>query len=116
MESSTKLREGLPEKCRVACSCAVSKLEDISLKLHTGSIKVLELQMIEKKQQRMKQLLISTCMQPQEEGSSVDKTIVDQRVEEFKTFKEQQASLVHLCGKISSKIKGKVHVVTQLCT
>lgn len=90
----------------MACSCAFTKLEEVSQKLQDGSITVLDLKMIEKGFQQIKRLLKSVTAQSEDEGSSVDKSIVDQRLEELQHFKKQHISLLHLCERISPAIRG----------
>lgn len=107
MESS-KLKEGLPHKCLVVCTFAFTQLEETSHQLKNGSIKISDLKMIDKNLQQMKRLLKSATVQHKDEGSSVDKEVLDQRIEELSYFKKQLRSLHHLCKNLSSTIQGKV--------
>ena len=108
---SSKLKEGLPEECQLACSCAVSQLEEVSKQLEKGSITILDLHKIEEKQQQMKRLCESASAQ-QTANMPVEITYermiftVGQRMEEFESFKKQQGNLLHLCHNIRHEIKG----------
>lgn len=62
----------------------------------------------------MKRLLKSATVQHMDEGSSVDKAVVDQRIEELSYFNKQLSSLCHLCKNVFSTIQGKIQVYVMI--
>lgn len=110
---NSKLKEGLPKECLMACSCAIIKLREVSEQLEIGAITILDLQKIKKMQQQMKRLCESASTQQKKASMSGGRvtfeamiSAVEQRINEFKCFKEQQGFLLHLCQKIQHEIKG----------
>lgn len=86
----------------------MSKLDDVLMKLQTREVTILDLQKIEKQQTQMRHLCEAASTQQNEVNKSKFlsyKTTVEQRIEEFKCFKEEQGVLLHLCLKIH-KIHG----------
>ena len=112
LEGKSKLKEGLSEACQLACSCAVSQLEDISRKLHAGEISILDLQKIQEKQHQMNKLCEAVV---QEKEEKLDEQLrkmsmvhaMKLRLEEFSSFTKQQSLLLQLCQKIDAQIKGR---------
>ena len=119
IDGSSKIKKGLPEKCVVACSLAVSCLDEVYDKLKAGAISIIELQKICGGIKQMDFLCESASAgggqdKPAEERLTCEEIIktVNQRVEEFEFFESQQGMLLHLCQKIPSEIKGIVHKLT----
>ena len=112
LAGSSKLKEGLPQECQMACSFAISKLDEVFRQLHMGDITIIDLQVIKKEQQQMKRLCESASTQQTEASNSVEKSYeatifaVEQRMEEFEIFREQKGILHHLCKEIHHEIKG----------
>lgn len=113
------MKEGLPEECQRACSCAISKLEDVTRQLQTGAITILDLQEIKREQQQMKRLCQSASAQQKEASKSVEMMTyetmvfrVAQRIQEFESFRQQQGILLNLCLKIHQEIKGRTYPVS----
>ena len=90
------------------CSCAVSKLEDISKQLFIGEVSVLDLQKIRDKQQQMKRLCDATKQKKEGKNVLYDalSNAVPLRLEEFETVKKQQGFLLQLCTRIHHDVKG----------
>ena len=98
----------MPESCQMVCSCAVSKLEDISRQLFSGEVSMLDLQKIRDKQQQMKRLCDAT--KQTNLGKNVLYEVLSNamplRLEEFESVKKQQSFLLHLCTRIHHEVKG----------
>ena len=115
---SLKLKEGLPEECQMACRCAIRKLEEVYNQLEMGDITIIDVQKIKEEDQQMKKLCESTSAQQKEANQSVVRTYealiftVQQRMQEFEIFREQQGTLLHLCQKIHHEIKGNLYLAT----
>ena len=110
LEGNSKIKEGLPDDCLLACTCAMSKLDDVFMKLQAREITILDLRKIEKQQTQMRHLCEAASTQQNEVIKSMFvsyKATIEQRIEEFKCFKEEQGVLLHLCLKIH-----KIHGMT----
>ena len=114
-EGTSKLKEGLPEKCQVACSCAISRLEEVFKQLQEGEITIVDLQKIKDKSEQMKRLCEAASADQKKdkrrEGEmSYDAMFeaVKQRIEEFEKFKQHKGYLLSLCQKIQPPLRGKV--------
>jgi hypothetical protein len=123
---TSKAKEGLPQKCHLACFCALSQLEQVSRQLQGGDITVVDLQKIRSGQQQMERL----CKAANSEQRKGDKSeqnggqlsydalihSVELRLEEFNTLEKQQGFLQNLCEKIHPSIKGVSEAKTELQT
>ena len=119
VDGSSKIKEGLPEKCLVACYLADSRLDEVYTKLKTGAISIVDLQKISDGIKQMELLCESKSAQgrqdkPTEEMLTREGIIktVEQRIEELQFFESQQGILLRLCQKIPHEIKGIVHKLT----
>ena len=119
IDGSSKIKKGLPEKCLVACSLAVSRLDEVYDKLKAGAISIIELQKIHGGIKQMELLCESASAggrqdKPTEERLTREEIIktVNQRVEELGFFESQRGMLLHLCQKIPREIKSIVHKLT----
>ena len=119
-EGTSKLKEGLPVKCQVACSCAISRLEEVFKQLQEGEITIVDLQKIKDKSEQMKRLCEAASAdqkkdEPERRGGemSYDAMLeaVKQRIEEFEKFKQHKDYLLSLCQKIQPPLIGKVSSV-----
>ena len=114
IEGNSKLKEGLPESCQLACSCAVSKLDDIFRQLQSREISIQDLQKIKTSLQQMKQLCEATEQKDDKSKKTVELTsyavmhcAVNLRLEEFNEFEKQKCFLLQLCQKIHGGVKGE---------
>ena len=116
-DGHSKLKDGLPEECQIACSCAISQLEEVSRQLQKGAVTILDIQKMIQKEEQMKRLCESARSQQKKTDESVEITYealistVDQRMQELRSFKEQQGTLLHLCQSIHHEIKGNLYLV-----
>ena len=104
---------GLPEACQLACSFAVTKLEDVFRHLHTGDISYVELQEIKEAKEGMKLL----CEASKEKLKTKDRLeystnaewrhTLEGRIEEYEEFENQNNYLLHLCHKVPRHVAGK---------
>ena len=104
----SKLKEGLPQECELACLCALSKFQEISGQVQSGDITVKQLQKIESHQEQMKRLCAAAT--PQDKETDLTYSTVShalhQRLEEFETFKRNKRHLFHLCSQLHGAIQG----------
>ena len=113
---TSKAKEGLPQKCHLACFCALSQLEQVSRQLQGGDITVVDLQKIRSGQQQMERLCKAANSEQRKGDKSEQKGgqlsydalihSVELRLEEFNTLEKQQSFLQNLCEKIHPSIKG----------
>ena len=109
-DGTSKAKEGLPQNCLIACSFAISQLNAVSWQLQEGDITVMELQKVLAKEEHMKRLCEAASAEPKNEYRSLVQEFSDTlqlRVQEFKSFKEQQGFLIHLCQRIYPQIEGQ---------
>ena len=116
IEGTSKLKDGLPEKCQITCYCAISQFDEVYSKLETRSITVADLQKIKENMEQMERLCRSASTQQMSTGTSVDeptevtfearKAVISLRIKELNIFKNQQHILLELCQKIPDHVKG----------
>ena len=97
-----------PQYCQFACSCAISKLEDILCQLHTGDISVVQLKEIKEAQDGMK-ILCDAATEKKTSGkpdSTEWKLTLTERCQEYDEFQKQNDFLFHLCQKIPRVVSG----------
>lgn len=121
LEGSSKLKDGLPEDCLLACVCAVSQLRNVFEMLQERKVTLLDLQKIRSKQPQMKELCEAASKEKNEANRSGENAVdltyeemnitLKQRLEEIDSFEEQRGILFHLCLKIHDEIKGKINVI-----
>ena len=106
----------MPQKCHIACFCALSQLEQVSRQLQRGDITVVDLQKIRTGHQQMERLCEAANSEQRKEDKSEQKGgqllydvlihSVELRLDEFNTLEKQQGFLLNLCEKIHPSIKG----------
>ena len=114
-EGSSKLKDGLPEKCQMACYCAISQLEEVSRQLQEGDITIFDLQKIKDGRDQMRRLCEAAASADQKKDKSDQRAgemsynamfqAVRLRIEEFKRFEQQQSYLLKICQRINPQIK-----------
>ena len=110
--SKSKLKEGLPQECQIACLCALSGFQVVCDDMQKRNISVTELQKIKDNHEQMKRLCeAATAHDSKESGQLSYKAVnsaLSQIMEEFKVFKEHQSHLSHLCSNIPDIVQGKL--------
>lgn len=109
--SESKLKEGLPDECQVACLCALTKFQEVCGRVQSGDISMSELHKIKGNSEQMKRLCAAVTVQgDKKEGRQLSFNTVQgalqQRLEEFSTFEQKRSYLSHLCTHLSSTIQG----------
>ena len=108
IDGSSKAKNGLPDNCLIACSCAFFKLEEILGHIHDGSITVHQLQMIHGSDEQMKRLCNAMPVEAQKSLQGVElHTALNQKLDEYRMFSQQLECLNHLCHTIDPEICGK---------
>ena len=108
IDGSSKAREGLPDKCLLACSCAISKMEAILMHIHDGSITVHQLKLIRDGVEQMKRLCNAMPVEAQKSLQGFElHTALKQRLDEYRMFSQQLECMQHLCHAIDPEICGK---------
>lgn len=102
----SKAKDGLPDNCKVACSCAISLLELVSQQLKHGDITVNELEKIEKNIEQMERLCDSVQTKSRTFVKGRVQTFVKHRLEEFRIFQEQLGHIQHVCLLVTPRVKG----------
>ena len=107
-ESKSKLKEGLPRECQIACLCALSKFQEVSGQVQSGDITVKQLHKIESNQEQMKRLCDAATPQDKETDLTYNTVshALQQRLEEFQTFERNKGHLLHLCSQLHGAIQG----------
>ena len=105
--SESKLKEGLPDECEVACLCALTTFQDVCGKVQSGDIPMSELRKIKGNSEQMKRLCAAATVQgDKKEGKQLSFNTVQgalqQRLEEFSTFEQKRFYLSHLCNHLSN--------------
>lgn len=112
LESNSKLKQGLPDECQLACSCAVTMFEDVCKNIQKGDIPMEEMQKIKQKSSQMKRLCEAVSLPGDEKRkqnmsfTDID-CVVEQRMQEFKVFEEYKGQLCQLCSHIPDTVQGK---------
>ena len=107
-ESKSKLKEGLPPECQMACLCALSKFQEISGQVKSGNITIIQLHKIKSNQEQMKRLCAAATPQDKEADltySTVSHAL-QQRLEEFQTFERSKGHLFNLGSQLQDDIQG----------
>ena len=118
--SKSKLKEGLPQECQIACLCALSGFQDVCNHMQKRSISVTELQKIKDNHEQMKRLYeAATAHGDSEESGQLSfqavNSALSQIMEEFKVFEERRSHLSHLCSNIPDVVQGKVIISLSAC-
>ena len=99
--------KGLPEKCLLACSLAVTKLNEVFQKLEKREITIEELEKIKKHLEKIERL----CCAAKKEMETV---IL--RLREFEAFQEKRRYLKNLCQEIAGEnIAGNKNMLFYHC-
>lgn len=111
--SKSKLKEGLPQECQIACLCALSGFQVVCDDMQKRSISVTDLQKIKDNHEQMKRLCEAATAHgdSKESGQLSYKAVnsaLSQIMEEFKEFEEHQSHLSHLCSNIPDVVQGKL--------
>ena len=103
---SSKAKDGLPDNCKLACSCAISLLESVSQQLMQGCITFKELEDIDKNIGQMERLCDSVQNKTEKFVKGRVHTFVKLRLGEFQAFQEQLGHLQHLSLFVTPRVKG----------
>ena len=104
---SSRTKEGLPESCQIACSSAISVLEQFSRQLQEGDITVLDLEKVGKKLGQMSRLCDAAMKEGVESPLNTMRSHVQLRLAEYALYLQQHRNLNHLCQMIDHSISGK---------
>ena len=111
VESSPKLKKGMPEECQDFCLLAVSVLLGVCHQIQTRDITMQDLQKINRAKEQMERL----CQAASKPGDKTERgelsfesidAALRLSMEEFQKFEEYQGQLSHLCDQIPHNIKG----------
>ena len=112
--SESKLKEGLPKECQIACICALCKFQDVCDHMQKRNISVAELQKIKDNHEQMKRLCeaANTAHGDSKESGQLSykgvNSALSQIMEEVKVFEECRSQLSHLCLNIPDVVQGKL--------
>ena len=109
----SKLKEGLPQECQIACLCALSGFQKVCDHMQKRSISVTELEKIKEHHAQMKRLCdAATAHGGEKETGQLSykamDSVLSQIMEEFGAFEEHQSHLSHLCSYIPVAVQGKL--------
>ena len=104
-ETKSKLKEGLPQECQVACLCALTKFHEISDSIQRGDINIEQLHIIKLNQEQMKRLCDA------DKQTDLTFSTVQQRLEEFQMFERNKGHLFYLCSQLHGDIQGNYNSV-----
>ena len=105
--SESKLKEGLPDECQVACLCALTQFQEVCGRVQSGDIPMSELRKIKGNSEQMKRLCAAATVQgDKKEGKQLSFNTVQgalqQRLKEFSSFEQKRSYLSHLCNHLSN--------------
>ena len=112
-ESDSKLKEGLPKECEIACVYALTTFQVVCDDMQKRSISVTDLQKIKNNHEQMKRLCEAATAHgnSKESGQLSYHTVnsaLSQIMEEFNGFEEHRSHLSHLCSNIPDVVQGKL--------
>ena len=99
---SSKAKDGLPDSCKVACSCAISLLEVVSQQISKGDITIEVLEKINKHLQQMERLCVSVQNETPKSVKGRVQAFVKLRLEEFEALQDQLGHLQHVCYQLAN--------------
>ena len=100
----SKLKEGLPEECNVACVLALSRFDDVCRTLQNGDMTVFNLRKIDNNEQQMKRLCEAVTKFAKGEQMTYDtlRSTLLRRLQEFTSFKHCKAMYLSICNWVPS--------------
>ena len=107
-ESKSRLKEGLPQECQMACLFALSKFQEVSRQVQSGDISVEQLHKMESSKKQMKRLCAAATPQDMETDLAYNTVshALHQRLEEYQMFERNKRNLFHLCSQLHGAIQG----------
>ena len=102
------MKEGLHENCKLACSCAISQLDEVSRQLREGDITIEELKIIHNKHLEQMERLYEARIPKHTQASNLLNSVIKMRLEEYEVFQDSLGHLQHLCQMIAHDVGGKM--------
>ena len=108
IDGSSKAKQGLSEKCLLACTCAASQLELVSQQICVGDVTLSNIEKIIARLEQIKRLSdAAKKADNSKEHPDLYQTVL-RRQQEFQVYQDQKIYLENVCQKLDHTIEGQI--------